>query len=310
MTEVGQIYLGSRGPDFKDLIAGLLRRGKLKAKYIDILTNEEGMKAYGQAFTAVTADPINNYERYEQLGDVSANKFIVWYAYRRFPQLRCTQGVPVVARLRINYGAKHTFAPLAEKLGFWDFISAKEDGEDRGTHIYYRSRNKKDLLEDTFEAFVGCTEYLLDQAYRPGVGYGIVYDILSDIFDEMTISLKWEELFDARTRLKETFDKFQDLGNWVYIDIREEVGDDGYTRAKSVLYRAPVGTANRANRIKTGPGKNDYIEQPQNGWVEIGMGTASSKKEAQERAAEVGLRTLKHLGYYREPPEVYKHFCE
>ena len=310
MTELEQIYLGSRGQDFKDLISGLLRRGKLKAKYIDILTNDEGMKAYGQAFTAVTADPVNNYERFEQIGDVSANKFIVWYAYRRFPQLDCTEGVPVVARLRINYGAKHTFAPLAEKLGFWDFISAKEDGEDRGTHVYYRSRHKKDLLEDTFEAFVGCTEYLLDKAYRPGVGYGIVYDILSDIFDEIPISLKWEELFDARTRLKETFDKFQDLGNWVYIDFREEVGEDGYTMAKSVLFRAPIGTNNRAIRIKTGPGKNDYTEQPQNGWIEIGMGTASSKKEAQERAAEMGIRTLKHLGYYRDAPQVYKYFCE
>lgn len=73
---------------------------------------------YGNAFTATTANKVDNYERFEQIGDVTANKFIVWYAYRRFPQLDCTDGVKVVARLRINYGAKQFFAPLGEQLDF------------------------------------------------------------------------------------------------------------------------------------------------------------------------------------------------
>ena len=83
----GKLYLGSRNNDFKNMIIGLLTKGKLKPKYIEQLTDEKGMKAYDYAFTARTADPVNNYERFEQIGDVTANKFIVWYAYRRFPQL-------------------------------------------------------------------------------------------------------------------------------------------------------------------------------------------------------------------------------
>ena len=96
-TTSGGIYLGNRGAPFKVLIRSLLKRGKLKPKYIDLLTNDENIKLYGRAFTAQSADPKNNYEIYEQLGDVSANKFIVWYAYRRFPQLECPEGTMVLS---------------------------------------------------------------------------------------------------------------------------------------------------------------------------------------------------------------------
>lgn len=307
MSTEQEIYLGSRGEDFRNLITGILKRGKLKPKYIDSILTEKGMKAYGNAFTASSADPVNNYERFEQIGDVSANKFIVWYAYRRFPQLDCTEGVKVVARLRINYGAKESFAPMAEKLGFWDFISCAEDGADKGKK--YRVRHKKDLLEDTFEAFIGCTEYLLDKEYRPGVGYGIVYDILSDIFDELPISLRFEDLFDAKTRLKETFDINSELGDWIFIDKRVDTGIEGYTLAQSYLYRAPPGTNPRPYRQKTGPGKRDFEEYPQSDWELIGEGTSSKKGDAQQKAATQGIETLKNIGYYREPPEVYKYFC-
>ncbi len=304
MSDMNTYYYASRKQDFKDFITSLLRRGDLKQKYIDILTSNEGMNYYGNAFTASSIDSVNNYERFENMGDVTANKFIVWYAYQRFPQLDCTEGVKIVARLRINYGAKATFAPLAEKLGFWPFISCLEDGEMKGTK--YRSKNKKDLLEDTFEAFIGCTEYLLDKSFRPGVGYGIAYDILTNIFDEINISLKFEDLFDAKTRLKETFDQHQDLGGWCFIDKREEIGDEGHTVAISTLYRAPIGTESKAYRKKTGVGKNDYIEYSRQGWIELGSGVSSSKGDAQQKAADQGITLLKKMGYYRTPPEEYE----
>ena len=300
------IYLGSRGADFKQLIVSLLERGRLKPKYIDVLTNESSLEAYSNAFTAASADSVNNYERFEQVGDVTANKFIVWYAYKRFPQLDCTKGVKVVARLRINYGAKETFAPLGEKLGFWDFISAQDDGV--ANNMKYRARHKKDLLEDTFESFVGCTEYLLDQAYRPGVGYGIVYDILSSIFDELRISLRFEDLFDAKTRLKETFDAYPALGDWVYLNTREMI-DGGFTVAVTSVYQVPVDITKQPIREKTGPGKKDFTEYPQPEWVELGRGSSSKKIDAQQKASAQGITTLRQQGFYREPPSDYQELC-
>ena len=301
-TNLTSIYLGSRGQDFKNMIVGLLKRGNLKAKYIDLLTDEKSLLAYGQAFTAVTADKVDNYERFEQIGDVTANKFIVWYAYRRFPQLDCTDGVKVVARLRINYGAKQFFAPLGEQLGFWNFISAAEDGVER--NMYYRNKNKKDLLEDCIEAFIGCTEYLLDKAFRPGVGYGIVYDILASIFDEIDMSLRYEDLYDAKTRLKETFDNYKnELGQnqWIYITNRQDTGEK-YSMKKSVVYQIPKNTSKQVIN-------NGLDILPQSYWIPLGSGIASSQADAEQLAAKKGIETLKNMGYFKDPPQEYDRFC-
>ncbi len=288
------VYLGLRDQSFRDLIRGLLEKGKLKAKYIDLLTSDESMKVYGQAFTAASANPDENYEIFEQLGDVSANKFIVWYAYRRFPQLKCPSGVKVVARLRINYGARQSFSDIGERLGFWPYISASEDD---------RLRKKKDKLEDCVESFIGCTEYLLDNAFRQGVGYAIVYDILSNIFDDIPMSLRYEDLYDAKTRLKELFDLYKtQLGSWIFVDNRDD------KLAISQVYMIPANSRNK-QVIKRKIGDN-IIEEAPSDWNLMGEGKAAKKGDAQQKAADAGLKLLNENGWVKEIPEEYKYFCE
>lgn len=279
-----EIFEGLRGEPFKQLITNLLKRGKLKDKYLRLLIDDYGISNYEQAFTSSSVNSENNYEIFEQLGDVTANKFIVWYMYRRFPQLNCPLGVKVVARLRINYGARQTFSDIANNLGFWDFISATVDE---------RGHKKKDLLEDCFESFIGVTEFLLDKRTRPGVGYSIVYDILSSIFDEIDISLLYEDLYDAKTRLKELMDVYTDLGTLIYQDIR----DDKLTVSR--LFLVPVG----ADKTFL-PNK-----QPRREWYEIGQGTAAKQKDSQQNAAQQGLYTLNSKGYNKQIPKEYENFC-
>jgi len=290
------IYFGLRDASFPNMIKNILEKSKLKPKYIRELTDKKSIKAYSQAFTAASANPKKNYEIYEQIGDLSANKFIVWYAYRRFPQLNCPLGVKVVARLRINYGSRQSFSTIAGNLGFWPFISADEDE---------RNRKKKDLLEDAMEAFIGCTEQLLDNKYRPGVGYAIVYDILSSIFDQIDISLAYNDLYDAKTRIKELFDAYKDvLGSWAYIDTREEL------LAESIIYQVPPGVSNAPLKQRVGPTKKDVIKKPQPEWVQLGTGKAAKKADAQQKAAEAGLKKLNKLGWVKEVPEEYNYFCD
>jgi dsRNA-specific ribonuclease len=294
-----EIFYGSRGDDFTMLLVKLLKKGRLQTKYINLLLSKNSIKEYANAFTAKSADPINNYERFEQIGDVTANKFIVWYAYRRFPQLDCTQGVKVVARLRINYGAKAFFGRLGEELGFWPFISAQIDGNERNT--YYRSRNKQDLLEDCVESFIGCTEYLLDKAFRPGVGYAIVYDLLETVFNDIDMSLKYEDLYDSKTRLKETFDVFKTtIGTWRFLEHKIE-GQDGYTNTVSQIFQIPPGIKPIARR------SGDQCH-PEHGWILIGEGVGCKKSDAQQRAAEAGITFLRHNGIYKPPPPEYHMF--
>ena len=307
------IYNGTRGVPFKTLIYGLMERGNLKDKYINVLTNDDNMKKFSKAFTAASANKNENYEIYEQLGDVSANKFIVWYAYQRFPQLECPLGVKVVARLRINYGAKNSFAEIADNLGFWPYISAAEDGTDRSAK--YRTRHKKDLLEDVFEAFIGCTEQILDNQYRPGVGYGVVYDIMKNIFDAIPISLKFQDLYDAKTRMKELFDAFGDvIGSYQFIDTRDYSTDaDGNTLsfAKSSLYKVPPGINRRPIKVRVKVNGSDVDElRPRRLWQLIGSSAATTKSAAQQRASEQGILFINRLGYVKDIPMEYRLFCK
>jgi dsRNA-specific ribonuclease len=193
--------------------------------------------------------------------------------YKRFPKLHCTKGVKVVARLRINYGSKQSFAQIAESLGFWSFITASEDE---------RNRNKKPLLEDTLEAFFGAIEYIIDNKTLHGVGYAVVYDILSVIFDAIDISLKYENLYDSKTRLKELFDFYgEKIGSIKYIDTKNEE-----KITKSTVYQIL--------------GNNNQII--------MGEGYASLKADAQQKAANYALNYLKKKGFEKPVPEIYKYF--
>jgi dsRNA-specific ribonuclease len=268
------IYKGSRGDDFKSTISSVFTKGHLKPQYTQWLLSEDSLKIFNDVFTSNTANVLENYEVYEQLGDITVNKFIVWYMYKRFPQLNCAQGVKIVARLRINYCSKQSFAQIAESLGFWTYITASEEE---------RNHNKKPLLEDTLEAFFGAIEFIIDKHTLTGVGYAVVFDILETIFDNLHISLKYEDLYDAKTRLKELFDFCGDrLGTIKYEDDRNI--DDKITT--SCIYQIT----------------------PQNNRVKIGEGSASLKADAQQRAAQKAIYFLKQQGFSKPVPEVYAIF--
>jgi dsRNA-specific ribonuclease len=287
------IYLGSRGSDFKALISSLLRKGGLKSKYIKMLTDPEAMKIYGCAFTSELVDPDNNYQVLEQVGDLSGNKFIVNYMYERFPQLDCAEGVKVVARLRINYGAKESFCEIARKLGFWEFISATND---------LRQRKMKPLLEDVFEAFLGATERILDSRKRVGVGYAIVHDILASIFNEMDISLRYEDLYDAKTRLKELFDLHESsLGPLVYKEQKQDM------ITVSTVFRVHGGKYAE----KTDKFGNITVDKKRivgGKYIKIGEGSAALKADTQQNAAAAALDLLKKQGWSKPVPSVYTRF--
>jgi dsRNA-specific ribonuclease len=307
IEQSNEIYLGSRETDFKEMITSFLQRGNLKAKYINLLTSDDNMTLYSQAFTSDTINPNDNYEVFEQLGDVSANKFIVWYSYKRYPQLFCPSGVPVVAHLRINYGAKKTFFAIGESLGFWPFISATIDE---------RSRKKKDLLEDVFEAIIGVTEFILDNKYRPGVGYGIIYDILVNIFSTLEMSLEYDDLKSSKTRLKEIFDKNTNIGELEYVAVKERDLQTVYTylvppnklREVCKYCRSIFHSKDSLKKhIEICPSR---FQEAQQQWKLLGQGTAALKKDAEIKSAENALVTLARMGYASVIPKEHTTLCK
>jgi dsRNA-specific ribonuclease len=207
-------------PRFRDKVRQILSLSSIKRKYIDKMTEEDGMKLYEQVFTHSSVHE-TNYEWLEILGDATLNKCVVWYINERFPQLHNADGVKVIARLKINMVSKTNFSEIAEKLGFASFIRINEENVKANKIISIKS-----LLEDVLEAFFGATEMLIDRLVSPGAGYGICYHLFKNIMDPIPISLEYEDLYDPITRLKETFDIYrtQLWGQVRYESHRQEAG--------------------------------------------------------------------------------------
>lgn len=270
------IYFNApRGERFKNLIKKMLVLGKIKDHYISQLLSNEALSIYSKAFTSnsITSylDPMslkieedkessNNYEMLEKLGDGVFDNFIGWYAFRRFGNINTVNQVKVVHIIRSKYGSKNEFSPIAEKLGFWPFITSS---------IYQRNHQKKKLLEDTFEAFIGATSFILDSRFRNGVGYAICYDILTSIFDEIKISADFIEMMDSVSKLNQLFMKHRILGKIEYTDERLE------NLTKVSVFRI-------INHGKS---------------ILIGEGIAAIKKDSKQNAATNALRYLSAIGY-------------
>lgn len=264
-----------------EFIRRVLQGSKLEDRYLLILLNN--LDEYQTAFTSPTIDPNNNYELYENLGDITANEAIVWYFYETFPQLHCPSGVKTMARLKINYGSSESYSSIAESLGFWPYIKASE--EERAS-----KEKKQKLLEDVFEAFIGVTKLILVNYFGyQGVGNQIVYNIIKSIFDKKEISLKTEDLYDSKTRLKEVFDKAatqKQFGRLVYkyhdlSDNENQTEDRRFTELFFV--------------------KNNFF-------TKIAVGTGNTKVAQEKDAASKALQYLKEIGYDVE--KKFKLFCE
>jgi dsRNA-specific ribonuclease len=145
------------------------------------------------------------------------------------------------------------------------------------------TRNTKmdKVLEDVFEAFFAVIELLADTKIKQGVGYFMCYNIISTLMNNREISLKYKDLFDAKTRLKELFDFFgEKLGQLKYSV--EKVERFHYVKAQVI--------STRGTRV-------------------LGLGKAPLKADAEQIAAEEAITSLSKMGFYKPLPDTYKNFC-
>jgi dsRNA-specific ribonuclease len=272
-----EIYDGKHDTvDFKNFLVDIFKKTSLNITFIDkIFENESYIKFLKMAFTSESADSDVNYEVFEQLGDVTINKFIVWYSYKRFPKLLCKNGVQVVAKIKIKYISKDVFCKISQKLGFWKYIKAS---------VQERSRNKKALLEDTLESIVGCIEYIINDMTKDGLGNIYVYKLLKNIFDDIDIDIDYYNLSDSITLLKELFQCHKNIG---YLKNKHEIletknGNELEKLVKFSIYRI------HKNREEL-----------------LGYGISSNKKDAEKKASKECLRVLSLRGIKKEPPKTF-----
>lgn len=259
-------------PRFKAFIISILERGKLSKTTITTLTDEESMVVFRKAFTHAGYDAEFNYEFLEFRGDVVVNRAIVEYIRTRFPKV---VSVKWLTKLKHNLASKTILAQIAMRGDFQTQINYGRDISDLiRAGRYHENVEYLSMMEDTFEAMAGAVVQVVDDKYRHGVGYAVAYSIIASFFDELPISLKWEDVFDAKSRLKELYDQYK----WVI--------------EQSISTRPVKGRTNQLFSVITGYPRGDRTRKPENKEV-IGKGVGATSQLAQEAAAEKALVTLK-----------------
>jgi dsRNA-specific ribonuclease len=295
MDNTDEIYHGNRGEEFHNYIREMLSKGKIKDKYINSILTPDNIKILDMAFTHESANPYRNYQFLENLGDSSANKAIVWYFARRFPQINCPEGVNILARLKIKYGAKKSFAIFGNKLGFWSYVSAS---------MTVRNSRYSKTLDDVFEAFFAAVEKIVDETFMIGVGYSVVYDIISNFMNSVDVSLEYKDLFDAKSRLNETI-------SWYLKENKEKPWYKRYkqTTSEYIKYNGEKDQQNKfisRVTIQNLEIQGNFVRHP----IIIGEGTNFVKVEAEINASEIALSWLEKKGVSKPIPEFYKNYCQ
>ena len=179
--------------EFENFILKLLDLSGLR--YPENYITSASMSIFVRAFTASSFDPNYNYEALEQKGDVTVNKSVVDYCYKKLNLINeGGKAVKIVSKLKSKYASRQGESELAEALGFWKFVNASV--EDKRT-------NKKKLLEDIFESFVGALEYVVEKTHEvENVGYSVAYRFVAKTMDIIKGNdfLRYQEVIEDAKR--------------------------------------------------------------------------------------------------------------
>ena len=275
--EDSKIIYGDRTAKFEMLIKNILIKAKIDSQYIDILL--KNMDIYDKAFTSNSTNLIgivkdenseNNYEIYETLGDVVFANFIYKYVLERFPELNATKDIPVINEIKKKYASKNEFSKLTRKMGFLPYITCS-----------IKEYNQQiEILEDTFESFLGATCAILDSNIIIGAGYAICYDILKSIYDEIDIKTDLYLLNSPITNLKEIFDK------------NESIKPDYIKTKLGNLYTFKIHISDSERD------KLPIITKVLDRYRILGEGSDIEENIAKEKAALDAINNLKKIGIY------------
>lgn len=279
MDKNTEIYYGIRGDEFKFFIKNLIiNSSKLKNDSIKLITNDENMKLFEMCFTHFSVDKESNYEAYEFIGDSTINKCVTMYLFEKYPQLNNCGGIKYLTRLKITLICKKNLANYANKLGFEPYISV----------IKYNKNPKmlESLLEDTFEAFIGCLESVINNTFNVSVGYEIAKQFITKLLDETELPpITYEGLWDPKSRLKELFDYTDNINSLTY-------STDKHTTVENDI---KIHTFNTTVFGTITSSDNNVNKQ-----IEIGKGSGTTKLKSEHNAAENSLTFLKSMGVFKK----------
>lgn len=204
---------------FQEFIKDLIQRMGVSSEDIDTLfspNNEvENMEEFAKCFITKYCDENYNYEVYELAGDSSINNAIVMYFLNQIKsaqeQYKKTHPnfapgkntIDYFNKLKALYISVKELNDIAIRLGFDEFLQLGDLTEIRRKNPDFDADK---LVTDSFEAFIGCFEFMVDRYLKHLYGHYYVSNFIHYLYTSRKIDYRPEALYDNITLLKETND--------------------------------------------------------------------------------------------------------
>lgn len=229
----------------RNFVVGILtQRGQMELTAAMKLMDAQGVSLMRRAFTHWTFNSEHNYEVLETLGDTTYNKIVMYYIYRRFPDLandpdgnyKLTESSKLYkSKLQAPFFSDRLGLPSMARYRMLFYRPQPQTFPDKILQIKMDQKMKTDL----FEAFIAALEDIIDCRVFPHAGYIYTYNILSSLLDEIDIKMNLADTKNNKSKLKELTDRLQ--GTVYYRKIN---GDASQGVELSVRFNEPVRVIN------------------------------------------------------------------
>lgn len=298
--------------DFINFVYNLLRfRCLLKEETVNkfFIENKESMQLLRQAFIHKSFDFVTNYELLEFEGDVIVNAVVVEYITDKYPNV---VSVKWKTRLKHTLVSGKVLARMAIRNGFENFLLVDDELKQRFDTFAdkWDCEDYQAAYEDTVEALCGAIMRILKKYTANGVGYVSCYNLISSFLQEEKISLEYEDVFDAKSRLKEVFDAKQwnstpgcRLNDCLFVMEKNEQAINRY-RKEMRNYSPDDNIINSTDRfIAFGYACTDGNP---NSKKLLAVSTGNKKTNAEQKAAEKVIKRLNRIGISLPIPSAYE----
>ena len=231
---------------------------------------------------------------------------MTFYLRKRFPEITTEKWY---TRLKHNLISGKILGHLAAEEGFEKFIRYGDDMKELKEHPELDKNNSYEkMLENVMEAFFGCIVIVIETRLKKshGTAIQICHFILRSFFDHIEISTRYEDVFDAVTRLKELYRAERRGLLWPSGEV--QLHKDGNIR-KEGTYKFEVDVSGPVpvySATVYGWPLGDRKAIPQNR-VMLSSGTGINKKDLKQKVAAEALKVLETTyGIEDLPPIPYQ----
>jgi hypothetical protein len=193
-----KIFLFLKMEKVNEFLINFLSKGGVSDEWLKLLTSGECLKTFQVALTHKSVSN-TNYEEFEIFGDTILNQSILFWIRKTHPEIKNIEWLTKIKHYLIS---TKVVGNIGFQLNIGKFIKYDANQIALGSDEY------KKMCEDVVEALLGATIVCFNEHldFDHGVGYQICQNIIHDLLTDLNPSLKYEDVWDDITILKEMYD--------------------------------------------------------------------------------------------------------